>query len=292
MKIELPSGAVGVARKLKTGDLQDLADGMEDDELAMEGVFLLVRSSWLQCADAGAYSEDVMAYGTTAPEWPKVLKGDLLAALLQLRIGSFREGHLYEFEVPCEHNEKCPPIKWQIDLREDVLSRVKKLPESSFEHVRTGEPLITRLYNPETGKHDGPAVSFRLQTVENEGPINELRKKQIEQDRRKSNKPNLIDQLASQIVAVEGVRLSNERQVWQWVKKLDLDDALDLQDAFEAADCGFETELEVRCKHCRRTQKADLPLQKSFLVPSRRKRVVDKDKDKDNEKAEAEQQCS
>lgn len=273
MIIELPSGAAGSARKFKTGDLQELADGMEDDRLATEGIFLLVRSSWLQCSDPGPYPEDVMAYGTGTPNWPRVLKGDLISALFQTRIGSFRDGHMYQFDVPCEHNEKCPPIEWEIDLRELVSQRVKRLPESSLEHVRTGEPLVTRLYNPETQKHDGPAVSFRLQTVSNEGPIVELRKKQLDQNRRQSNKPNLIDQLASQIIAVEGQKLTNERQVWQWVQKLDLEYSLDLQAAFEEADCGYDTAVEVRCKQCRRTQKVDLPLQKGFLVPSRRKRA-------------------
>jgi hypothetical protein len=275
MRIELPSGASGQARRLKTGDLADLAEALEDDQLGDEGAFALIRSAWLQVDDPGPYPEDVMAFGTAQPDWARVLKGDLVGALLQIRIGSLREGYTYEFDVPCEHSKKCPPIKWEIDLRESIIAKVKRLPDTSRDHVRSGEPLVTHLYNPESEQHDGPAVSFRLQTVAAERPIEELRKKQLEQKRRKSNQTNVIDQLAAQITKVEGQSLQNERQVWQWVRALDWDDALDLQAAFEEADCGYETEIEVMCKQCRRPQQNDLPLQKSFLVPSRRRSKAD-----------------
>lgn len=280
MKIELPSGAIGTARKFKTGDLQDLADGMEDDQLATEGVFLLVRSSWIQVTDAGPYAEEVMAIGTQQPEWPRVLKGDTLGALLQTRVGSFRDGHIYEFDTECERCEE--PIKWEVDLQSAVIDKVKRLPEASYEHLRSGEPLTTRLYNSESGERDGPVVSFRLQTVASEAPFNELRKKQLKQ-RRKSPKPNIVDQLASQVVSVEGQNLGNERRVWQWVHGLDLEVSLALQDDFEAADCGYETEIEIRCDQCRRRQKVDLPLQKSFLVPSRRNKKKTDDDDQDQQ---------
>lgn len=263
MRIELPSGAIGKARKFKTGDLQDLADGMEDDDLSAEGIFLLVRSSWIEVVDPGPYAEEIMRHGTGQPEWPRVLKGDLLGALLQTRVGSFRDrGDMYEFDIECA-GDKCPPIEWEIDLNEAILSRAKPLPESSYEHLRTGEPLTTKLY-------DGTEVRFRLQTTANEAPVDELRRQQLKQKRRKSPKPNMIDQLASQIISVQGKNLSNIRQIWQWVHALELQDALDLQQAFEAADCGYETEIEVRCNQCRRVQQVDLPLQTTLLVPRRR----------------------
>jgi hypothetical protein len=285
MKITLPSGFSGIARKFKAADLQALVDQMDDDtdELSDAGLSSIVKGAWQETTDPGPYSD--MSTGDIRPRWDRMLKGDLVGMLFQIRVGAFRNGREYDFVFRCSSCGKRN--EWTIDLVKHVLQRVKELPQSSYQHLATGDPLETRL-------HDGTTVLFRLQKSDHEKPFHKLRRQQVRKKQRKSLEINAIDRVAMQIVGVfepppgwepggenqnlkgqRGRELpfhSNVQRIWQWVHDLDLDDLYDLQDDFEQADCGYHTDIKVRCvkEGCRWEQVVDVPLQRTFLVPTRR----------------------
>jgi len=262
IKIVCPSGFAGEARRWKGLEVIKLADSLEDDEdIPDGGMSHLLHGPWETTTNTGPYR--FITEGTTKPDWSRMLKGDILGALYQMRIGSFRDGANYDFDFQCERPRCRKGTPWTIDLH-TILEREQKLPKESFDAMREGVDHRTTLF-------DGTELSYKLGSTAIEKDMNALRKQQVARGDRLSKTSGMIDAIAAQVSTVAGARL-DIRERWKWASELDLDDLIDIADKITGSDCGYETEIEVKCMHCNWVQGLDLPLGKSFLVPTRGRR--------------------
>ena len=260
IKIVCPSGFAGEARRWKGKEVTKLADELDaDEDIPDGGMSFLLSGPWEQTIETGPYS--FVKEGDTKPAWRRVLKGDVLGALYQMRIGSFRDGDTYDFDFQCDKCKKKTP--WTLKLS-TILAREQKLPDASRQALIDGVDLIGKLF-------DGTPVTFKLGTIDLEAAMNKYRAQLIRQKKRVSKQQGIVDAVAAQTVTIDGKRL-DIRERYSWASDLELDDLIDLADQFSEADCGYDTEVEVRCEHCRWVMEIDLPLGRSFLVPARGRR--------------------
>ena len=273
MIIECPSGLKGEARRIKGHEIQAIADKLADDEDVSEaGLISVLNGCWVNTIDSGPYS--CVSTGTVNVPWRKVLKGDLIPALLNIRVGSFRDGKDYTFLTRCPLCKK--PFRWTIDIKKALLSRTRPLSDAGRAHLdEGGSDLCMNLeVLPDMGGEGRIVpITYRLATLQRDKAAEKWKKQQLRRKERVSKEDIIIDQLANQITGIEGKggRELDHRKRWKWVKDLGAQEIYDLRDAFEAAECGIDTSVTVRCENasCEYEFDVDLPFGPSFLDPSR-----------------------
>lgn len=294
MIIECPSGLKGEARRIKGHEIQAIADKLADDEDVSEaGLIAVLNGCWVNTIDAGPYG--YVSKGTTNVPWRKVLKGDLIPALLNIRVGSFRDGKDYKFVTRCPVSTCKKPVKWTIDIVSELLGRTRKLSEAGRNHLQQGgEDLSLKLeVMPDMGGEPKIVpITYRLATLNRDKDAEKWKAQMLRKKERVSKEDIIIDQIANQITSIDGEKLTH-RDRWKYVRDLGAQEIYDLRDAFEKAECGIDTEVTVRCESasCGYEFDVDLPFGPSFLDPSRldrRERLFgvvgeepDEDKDKD-----------
>lgn len=234
--IECPSGLRGDVRGLKVKELDLLADR----RLAQRGQLLdrILASCWLHTTDPGPY-----ALGDDGRlDWDQVLQGDRFYALLQIRAASF--GADYTFAVTCQNDACGHRFEWEVSL--DDLP-VQTLSDESRERFRAGNRFEAAL--PGAGKR----VWFRLPVGADE--------KRLAQKRQATGLWSSL--LALRVLEVEDVQPAHKRR---FLEDLDVADAEHLRAAFEEADCGVDTALEVECPACFFVQRVDLPFDRGFFL--------------------------
>ena len=272
MIIECPSGLKGEARRIKGREIQAIADKLADDEDVSEaGLIAVLNGCWVNTISAGPYG--YVSTGTVNVPWRKVLKGDLIPALLNIRVGSFRDGKDYTFVTRCPVSQCKKPFKWTIDIVEELLGRTRALSEAGRTHLEQGgEDLSYDLsVMPDMGGDpEIIPITYRLATLHRDKDAEKWKKQMLRRKERTSREDIIIDQLANQITSIGGQKL-NHRERWKYVRELGAQEIYDLRDAFESAECGIDTEVTVRCESasCGYEFDVDLPFGPSFLDPSR-----------------------
>lgn len=261
--LETPSRLAAKVRKIKGAELNALAQ--ESDEATADGGFgTVIGPCWIETVDVGPYP--FLRAGDAKPPWSRMLKGDMLYTFIYLRRISMPDGNTYDFDVQCEECQERYP--WTLKLTD---LPVKRLSQESFDRLRSQRHFEAKL-------SDGRRVSFNLQTIAQEDDIAALMKRQ------KREKATVVDILAAQTVEIEGVN-TDMRAKWRFLADLDMDDLLNLQEQFEAVDCGIDTAIKTRCtnRRCRWTQDINLPLGKSFFARRRRaeKPIPEEDESQD-----------
>jgi hypothetical protein len=263
MRIVCPSGFAGQARKLRGSEIQTIADRLEEDATVADGtttIAPLLGAVWLETTDSGPYPFISEAEGLK-PDWSRMIKADAISALFQVRIGSFRDGHLYEFPLT------CPACKQRfnvpVNLPTDILDKAKPMPRATIEAIRTGAPLIAHL-------SDGREVKFRLPTMADDLPAAKIRKQLVRAGKRQNDGATVVDQVAMMITSVEGESHMDPRRTWLWARDLDLDEIYGLAEQFDAQSGGYDTIIHAKCANCKTPQEVDLPLGRTFLDPRRR----------------------
>ena len=241
--ITCPSGLTGRIRGMKVAEERILADR----RLAKDGGQLdaLIRACWEETIDFGPYPE-----GPTGLSWDQVLQGDRFFILMRIRAQTY--GPLYAFTVPCQSQTCRARIEWEFDLG---ALHVKPLEGENRERFLAGNRFETVLPDAQT------RVAFRLMTGADERKLHRLRKANQEQV--------LSSLIAFRLVEAEGVE---SRHLRKWVEDLAMADARFLLDAFEDADCGVETSIEIECPECFTVQRVELPFDQSFFLPTRTNR--------------------
>ena len=294
MLIECPSGLKGEARRIKGREIQAIADKLADDEDVSEaGLISVLNGCWTNTIDAGPYG--YISTGNIQVPWRRVLKGDLIPALLNIRVGSFRDGKDYTFLARCSACRK--PFRWTIDITTELLARSRPLSEEGLAHLEQGGADLSmdlKVY-PEEDINGEPRIvpiSYRLATLERDKDAEKWKKQQLRRKERRTKEEIIIDQLANQITRIDGKKL-NHRERWTWVKELGSQEIYDLRNHFEAAECGIDTSITVKCERgiCEYEFDVDLPFGPSFLDPSRldrRERLFGVVGETPEEKAESE----
>jgi hypothetical protein len=251
--IHFPSGLVADLRKIKGSEMAALAEQADGGGRA-DPFSTLLSSCWLQTIDPGPYA--FVLPGDAKPEMRRLLKGDLLYGFVALRRISLPEGDTYDFDAQCE---RCRArIPWSVDLREIP---VRVLSKESVERVRGGRVFLTSVDDDDGARE----VRFNLQFLAQEDEMTRFMKSQ------KRTKATLLDTLASQIVAIDGVG-PDFRARYRYLNDLSMGALLTLQQAFEEADCGLDTAIDVRCVNsdCRWEQSIALPFDKRFFALRKR----------------------
>ena len=241
-RIECPSGLVGTIRGLKVREERVLADR----RLARSGAQMdaLLSACWLETEDPGPYT---VGEGGALP-WESVLQGDRFFALLQIRALTY--GDEYAFTLDCSNTDCRRKIDWTLNLSE---LPVRRLSDASREALLAGNRVNTQL--PGCGR----SATFSLATGADERRLTKLRETQPDRF--------LSALLAIRVQELEGVPAQEKRRA---LEDLSMRDARHLIQAFEQADCGVETGIELECSKCLNVMQVDLPLDPSFLWPSRK----------------------
>jgi hypothetical protein len=240
--ITCPSGLAGRIRGMKAREERILADR----KLARSGAQLeqILAACWEETLDPGPYD-----FGDQIVDWGKVLQGDRFFAMLQVRVLSY--GAEYAFSVPCENRGCRARIEWELDLRE---LPVKPLSDESRAAFLAGNRFETVL--PGVGRK----VFFRLLTGADERRLASLR--------RTAGERPITTPLGFRIDSIDGVE-SREKQ--RFIEDLGMGDVTFLLGEFDRMDCGVETEIEVECPECFGITRIELPFEKGFFLPERRR---------------------
>ncbi|WP_428262162.1 hypothetical protein [Haliangium sp.] len=241
--IECPSGLRGEIRGLKVKELDYLADR----RLAKSGQQLdrILAGCWLETVDAGPYS-----LGERGLDWDQVLQGDRFYAMLEIRAASL--GATYAFAAMCQGGACGCRFEWEVSL--DELP-VRALSDDARQNFRDGNRFESVL--PGAAKR----VWFRLPVGADE--------KRLAKHRQARQGELWSTMLALRVVEIEGVAGGDKRR---FLGELDLADAEHLRRAFDEADCGVETTIEVECPECALVQDVELPFDHGFFLAQRPKK--------------------
>jgi hypothetical protein len=234
--ITCPSGLVGTVRNLTVGESRVLTGKRRDSTAQLNQ---LLSACWVETLDPGPYALDE---GRLA--WPKVLQGDRFFALMQIRILTY--GAAYEFGVPCQNRMCSRRIDWSLSL--DDLA-VRKLSDASREAFMRDNHFDAPLPG-------GKRAHFGLPIGEDE-----TRMTRIQQGNEDASLPVLLNLRVREVSDVPPLQKA------AYLSRLSLRQARDLLAAFDRADCGVETDIDVECPHCGYTQSVSLPLDQGFLWP-------------------------
>jgi hypothetical protein len=218
---------------------------LADRKLAKTGgqVDQILKACWEETLEPGPYD-----FGSHV-DFDKVLQGDRFYALLQIRTLSY--GPEYAFSVGCENRACRARIDWELNL--DELP-VRPLSEESRAAFMAGNRFDATL--PDARRK----VTFRLLTGADERRMAAARKGALDQP--------LKTLLHARLESIEGVEPKDKRQ---FLEDLAMSDVSFLLGEFDRVDCGVETSIDVECPDCFGTTRIDLPFEKGFFLPERRR---------------------
>ena len=272
MIIKGPSGVAFEARKFRGREIQKVADRIEEgagmSEMAM---CTLLAACWLRTVDVGPY---VSLDPESVPNfYNDVLKADIPGLLLNLRAGSFRRGDEYTFDVRCEDASCGERITWHTNLAKHVLPRSQGLSAAAVAYLESGTLIPIKLLEGPDGKPH--MLGMRLTTLAEEEPTRKFLSQQVKRRKRKSKQQLLADRIASQLVTVDGQKMTSIAHRLNFCADLSMDDLYDVRDKIDAHECDVDTAITVKCHECKWEFDVQLPFGQSFLDPtsvSRRER--------------------
>lgn len=243
-------------------ELIQIIDRAKPNASEIDTIAAVLGSCFEEVVEPGPYA--FLSPGPGKPAFGRLLQGDVLVAILRLRIASFpRLQGAYEFDFPCSYPLCGDLTPWSVDLGA-MLAHPKlyrSLSPDSFMRVAEGTPF------PFTTS-SGTTIHFQLSTPSLLKPVRDLMKRE---NRKKLTDVELV---AQQLVSVEGLRsaktnepIKDLRGLWQWARKQTAGTLDEILAAYEAADCGIDTEIRVRCETCGRQQDRDLPFGRTFFAP-------------------------
>ncbi|MEO1338046.1 MAG: hypothetical protein AAFV29_20545 [Myxococcota bacterium] len=240
--IVCPSGLTGQIRGMKVREERILADR----KLAKSGgqIDALLESCWEETLDASPYD-----FGDKTVDWDAVLQGDRFYTLLQIRALTY--GAEYAFATSCSQTACRARIEWQLDLNNLPCRALSGENLTAFLNGNRFECVL-----PDAGKN----VWFRLLTGADE--------KKLPQLRRNAADRLLSAMLGFRVAEIEGVEARDKKR---FIEDLSLRDADFLVDAFDRADCGVDTTIDIECSECFAAQEVELPFDQSFFMPGQQR---------------------
>lgn len=190
------------------------------------------------------------------PDWDRMLKGDRLVGMLDVRKLSYRDGHLYDAKLRCPQLACSHKFDWEINLNEDI-TRIDLTPDA-IQHLKDGKPFEATIADH--------VVSFTHALGKTEELYNRLCDQYPGRD--------MACALRCRIVGVEGIQ---PRDIMDWLDGnngessaydgLTSQDAEDLREAFDEVEGGIDTSMEAQCprSNCRTWFDFELPFSGMFL---------------------------
>lgn len=235
--VHCPTGLKVRVRGMKVRDERILTDKRAIQSGTMSTK--LLEACVEEIIDHGPYSDPI--------DWRRVTQGDRTTILFGIRCESYGT----ELDVKASCPECRATMRARLDLLEDM--EPKACPIDSIDHIRTGDPLSTGVA--------GAVVRFRLLSGVDEERVAKLRVSAATTQMEMALRLRIVS------VEVDGAALK-KGEIEQWVRDLSMRDARRLQAAFDEADCGIDTAVEVPCGSCGATPEIDVPLGREFWLPS------------------------
>ena len=240
LDIVCPSGLKGTVRQLTIREQKEFAD---DETVATGGLTLaLVDKLWQETTELGFYA----AGPGGKPKWGDVLQGDI--AYIVLAIGVLTHGPKYEFKASCTHCGKSVP--WSVDVWDQLP--IYDLPPEICAAMAAG----TKLFDAKT--KDGTPIKFQHLRGSHAAQIAKIQS---------DHKEEILSRTSAiRIREVAGIEPTDHRARKEWILDLGFGDLAYLQEQYDAASCGVETEIQITCRKCNKEFDVDLQLGYDFLV--------------------------
>lgn len=210
---------------------------LSDKQALRSGVFLdkILADCWQETVDPGPYGfED-------KPDWSKVLIGDRVYVLVQIRAKSF--GAEFSFKQQCTGSGCRQLFEHALDLND---LPVKTLSDEDKTAFADGNRIIGTL-------PDGKSFAFRLNTG-----ADEVRAVKA------GNATNFLGVLKGRIYEIEGM---NVQEKDRYFEDGELSLAYGALAEMDKHDCGVETKLAISCPDCREEMEIEIPFAQGFLTP-------------------------
>lgn len=249
MLITCPSGLSFKARRWILNDHKIL----RDPKLLNSGRFLIEMISTVDqgVVECGPYNS--FAVGKPA-QWGKVVLGDILYALLQVRVATLAE---------LDFGLSCGQCNAKVDLTVD-LAQIKTTPmhEKAKQHLETGIPIKCQVT-----LHDGMTLVMELRMLLGE----DLPKWMLMQKHDK-----LLKDDAQRLLQVHSITPAGKEPITQfdqikefyyqqdWSFQTELDSLIDLFGG------GVDTTVDFTCDSCGTEGKTALPFSEEFFNPRRK----------------------
>jgi len=250
--VTLPSRAQVDIRPIRIAEENKLASAAKGAHALDRALEEVLSACVPAVVDPGPYG--FLEVGSR-PDWRRMLSGDRFVAMIELRKISYRDGHLlYAMDLACPGG-RCPRFDYMIDLDRELVRR--DLDDEAYRRVAAGEPFEATIA--------ARRVTFQLGTGQTEETAKALRKQHPARP--------MACLLRARLLDVEGVE---RRDILDWIDGNNLakaypglssQDGEDLRDALDRAECGIDTEVDIRCEHCGSEYAIDLPFDSGFLLP-------------------------
>lgn len=257
--VTCPSGLILDTRGLSIKDGRYLSD---DDLFRTGEIEDKMMSACIEAViDPGVYQLD--ANGKLP--WGKVLLGDRLAALIGIRQTTY-PGHLLSIPIKCPVKACREPFDWDVDLDKFMATRMQHLPEATKVLMKSGERCTAQIPNKNKW------IKFRVKNGDDRRAWLAWRNKRKAGTARQREKFNeLTHGLIFWDVEIEGIKRDDIDAKLDFLETLTLWEGSDLRAAIEAFDCGLDTEIEIKCPFCGHEMVIDLPFDKTFFNPPKKK---------------------
>jgi hypothetical protein len=254
----LPSGAKVELRQIKLAEENALAEGMGSStgEAQQQQVLSDVLTACTErVIDPGPYQ--FLTQGAK-PDWKRMLSGDRIATMILLRVLSYRDREQYTIG-----DIKCPACgkrrDYVINLFEDLFWR--GLDDEAREHLAQGSPFELLI---------GEArVLYTMGTGETQALANALADQYPDRAVSAGMRSRILD-----VYLHEGDEEPIPRsRIMDWLdgtgdtyEGLTSDEADEIRDAFEEAECGVDTDVDLKCPavSCRHEFVVQLPFDGMF----------------------------
>lgn len=247
-KVDAPSGLKGLVRGMKGKEANVLADKTLARRL---GTFdKILEACWMETDDGGPLT-DVYLKPDGSPDWGKVLLGDRMFVLLQIRMASPKLGTEYSFKHKCSSCDES--FEWGLNLEKDL--RIEKFKPEALEQYREGNRFEAEMPD------DGKKFWFKLSNGDSE--------KQAAKRIKKKKDELVTVSLSERIIEIEGIG-TKKADIRAYLEEAD--DLYEIIDIMDEADAGVVTDIEVECAECGNEDLVRLPFVGDFWISQRRRR--------------------
>lgn len=247
--LSLPSGLKVQIRALTLEDDSVIFENNDPEALYFEVCLGMLDACTLKVLDEGPY-QGVVVDGKI--NWRKALLGDVMAAFFGLRIVSYAKGKDYPLDFTCPFCGEY--VHWEADLRTienggDIIDY--PLDAEVAELIAAGRHPCVEI--------DEHVIDFRLQTVEDFLYVQKLPSASKKEIRALSFIRRMVD--------IIGPSIKNPNDRGRWLRHMDNNQAMILQDAMSDADPGVDSSVDVTCPGCHKESEVTIPFDQYFFIP-------------------------
>lgn len=244
-----PTGLTVNVRKLKVAELNFLMDRKRFKEPFADP---LLEKCIVGIENPGVYVEGApYAWKPGAAfDWKEATVGDRTAALIAIYRATY--GDLYDYDPICASADCQKRIRWSV-------------PISKLSYTLCSDETLAlyRAGNKAPFKMGGVDIIYKVLLTGSDAVAAEA----LIED----NQDRMMSVALSQrLLSITGV---NDQQKLAWIDNLDGDEMLGLRDVLSKNDAGYDNEFLVECGKCGMQQQGALPLDRTFFLPGRKRRI-------------------